>query len=207
MNYRKQAGEVAEKDARWQIDRYFCGSKNWKILHDLVLTDPRSSSICQIDHLAIGRMCDFLVMETKSAVNGMLLNQDVGAFSILSDGIKKPVKSPVVQNMRHIEVLKSYCVSCNMLPKRWGIQIQPTFHNWILVQPGSELPLTYNGAKLIQRDQFGLMCNAWLTTWTIRYLTSAFKTLNTAELDYIALRLLNESAKNKAKLSVRPGYN
>src|SRR5690606_41371619 len=67
---------AAEKDAQWHLDRTFHNSLNHRVLHDVLLSDSRSDSWCQIDHLVIGRLGHFLVMETKSAVQGMSLHAE-----------------------------------------------------------------------------------------------------------------------------------
>ncbi|MGH6754944.1 MAG: nuclease-related domain-containing protein [Bradyrhizobium sp.] len=149
------AGKAAEEDARWYIDRCLHGAKNWATLHDVILFDKKGDTWCQIDHLVIGRLGHFLVLETKSAKEGMSLDKKSGAFTVWFNGRPKPVKSPIVQNERHIEVMRDFLKERDLLPRRLGmIPIQPVFLNWILVQPGARLPLEYDGARLVQRDQF-----------------------------------------------------
>ncbi len=151
----RTAGKAAEVDARWYIDRCLHGAKNWTALHDIILFDKRGDTWCQIDHLVFGRLGHFLVLETKSAKEGMSLDNKSGAFTVWFNGRPKPVKSPIAQNERHIEVLRDFVKERDLLPRRLGIiPIQPAFLNWILVQPGARLPLEYDGARLVQRDQF-----------------------------------------------------
>lgn len=153
MSRIEQAGRNAEDDARWHLDRCFGQSKNWRVIHDLTLPDHRSSSPCQIDHVVIGRLADVIVLETKSAVNGMKLDPKTGAWAVYHNGRPKPMASPIAQNIRHIEVLAHHFKENSVFPRRLGIPIKPTFHSWILVQPGVSLPLEYDKAWIVQRDQ------------------------------------------------------
>ena len=153
MNRIAQAGRNAEEEARWHLARCFGESKNWRVLHDLTLPDHRSTSPCQIDHVLVGRLADVIVLETKSAVEGMKLDVKTGAWSVYYNGRPKPVPSPIEQNKRHIEVLAHHLEKHAVFPKRLGIPVKPTFHSWILVQPGVSLPLEYEGAWIVQRDQ------------------------------------------------------
>lgn len=69
----RTAGRAAEEDARWHIDRTMKDSTNWRVIHDLVLFDRKSDGWCQIDHVVFGRLGHFLVLETKSARQGIVL--------------------------------------------------------------------------------------------------------------------------------------
>jgi len=190
----KAAGKAAEDDARWHIDRTLKGSKNWRIIHDLVLFDRKSDGWCQIDHLVFGRMGHFLVMETKSAKQGMSLHDESGAWSVWFNGKPKPMNSPIAQNIRHIEVLGDYLKQCEVLPKRLGIALPPSFANWVLVQPGSRVPKEYGGAKLVQRDQFSQELDVFIEKIS---LGSVLRVMGLDELDRIAQRLEEESRENK----------
>ena len=43
-NAAKAAGVAAEQDARWYIDRTFHNSQNYRVLHDVLLSDSRSDA-------------------------------------------------------------------------------------------------------------------------------------------------------------------
>lgn len=190
----RAAGKAAEDDARWHIDRTLKTSKNWRIVHDLVLFDRKSDGWCQIDHIVFGRMGHFLVMETKSAKEGLSLHTESGAWSVLFYGRPKPMASPIAQNIRHIEVLTDYLKQCEVMPKRLGIAIPPSFANWVLVQPGSRVPKEYGGAKLVQRDQFSQELDGFIKNIG---LGSVLKVMGFDELDRIAQKLEEESRENK----------
>lgn len=192
--YAKAAGVAAEQEARWYIDRTFHESRNYRVLHDIVLSDSRSDAWCQIDHLVIGRMGHFLVLETKSAVQGMSLHAESGAWSVWYADKPKPMKSPIAQNIRHIEVLGDYLRQRQIMPKRLFLSIAPTFENWILVQPGVRLPKEYGGARLVQRDQFSQEFDLFRQRMPD---SSVLKLMTILELDAVVDKLAEESQENK----------
>jgi len=91
-NAARAAGAAAEEEARWYIDRALHNSRNHRVIHDVMLLDLRSDSWCQIDHMVIGRLGHILVLETKSAVQGMSLHMESGAWSVWFNGRPKPIK-------------------------------------------------------------------------------------------------------------------
>ena len=191
----RAAGRSAEYEARWQIDRALHGATNWKALHDLVLFDRKTAGWCQIDHVVFSRIGHFIVLETKSAKEGMNLHEASGAFSVNFNGRSVPVRSPIAQNFRHIDVLSDYLDGCNVLPKRLGLlPIRPTFENWVLVQPGSPLPRKYDGALLVQRDQFSKTLDQFIESISIR---RVLKLMMRSELGKVAERLTEESNENR----------
>lgn len=189
------AGVAAEKDAKWYIDRAFHGSGNYRVIHDVLLKDHRSESWCQIDHLVVGRLGQFLVLETKSSVEGISIHAENGAWSILYQGKPKPMKSPIEQNARHIEVLRAYLHDCDAMPRRLGIAIKPTFENWILVQPGARLPQEYGGARLVQRDHLQKEFERYADLFPVKEI---FKLMSLEAMKSIVDFIIVESRKNKS---------
>ena len=191
----RAAGKSAEYESRWQIDRALYGANNWKALHDVLLFDRKTGGWCQIDHLVFSRLGHFVVLETKSAKEGMTLHEPSGAFSVMFNGRPKPCPSPIAQNFRHIEVLSDYLAGCNVLPKCLGLlPIRPTFENWVLVQPGSPVPKEYDGAKLVQRDQFSKTLDEFIESISVARI---FKLMLRSELGRVAERLTEESKDNR----------
>jgi len=191
----RAAGKSAEYESQWQIDRVLFEAENWRALHDVLLFDRKTAGWCQIDHIIISRLGHFVVLETKSAKEGMNLHEPSGAFSLLFNGKSIPVRSPIAQNYRHIEVLSDYLTGCNVLPKRLGLlPIRPTFENWVLVQPGSHLPKKYDGARLVQRDQFSRVFDEFVEDVGV---SRIFKLMLRSELRRVAERLVEESKSNR----------
>lgn len=190
----RAAGMAAENDARWHIDRTLKTSRNWRVLHDVVLFDRKADGWCQIDHLVFGRMGHFVVMETKSAREGMSLHEQSGAWSVWFNGKPKPMKSPISQNIRHIEVLGDYLKQCNVMPKRFGLSIAPAFANWVLVEPGCRVPKEYGGARLVQRDQFSQALDVFIEKIGV---SDLLKVMLNEELARVFSTLEEESRENK----------
>jgi len=123
------------------------------------------------------------------------LHEPSGGFSVMFNGRAIPVRSPIAQNYRHIEILGDYLAGCNVLPKRFGLlPILPTFENWVLVQPGSPLPKKYDGARLVQRDQFSKTFDAFLEDISV---TRIRKLMLRSELGRVADKLAEESKANR----------
>lgn len=189
------AGRSAEEDARWHIDREMKIANNWRGLHDILLWDRFADGWCQIDHLVFSRLGHFLVLETKSAKQGMELHEPSGAFCVMFNGNRQPVRSPIAQNQRHIQVLQDWLAICDVMPKRGGLlPIEPTFENWVLVEPGSPLPKKYDGARLVQRDQFTKAFDEFIES--IRFVR-ILKLMLRSELSAIAKKLAEESKENR----------
>jgi len=170
--------------------------------HDLTFPDHKSPSPCQIDHIAIGRLSDVIVFETKSAVNGMYLDPKTGAWSVSYNGTKKPVPSPIEQNRRHIEVLAYQFKESDVYPRRLGIPVRPRFHSWILVQPGVSLPPSYNDAWIVQRDQIDRRFDEFLNQLAV---TEIVTFIGPGELEGIGMFL--ESFKSPTREKEAPTPN
>lgn len=129
-----KAGAHGEDDAAYFIDFYYSHSKNWAVIHDLRI--EHNGQVAQIDHLLINRMFEFFVLESKSYAYGVRITE-VGEFEALYQNKYFGMPSPVEQNKRHITVLEKLIKDNDILPKRLGIRIQPTFRSFILVSPKS----------------------------------------------------------------------
>lgn len=147
------AGVKAEKEATYLIDFSFSKRKNSIVLHDLRL--EKHGRVAQIDHLVITRFLEVFVLETKNFHTGLKITDD-GEF-LRWNGLKKTyegMQSPVLQNERHIEVLKD--VLQDLLPTRAGIKIRPKFFNLILVSSKARIirPDKYDTSNVIKAEAF-----------------------------------------------------
>lgn len=197
----RAAGKAAEDDACWYIDRTLGKSKNWKILHDVILFDKKGDCWCQIDHLVFGRLGYFLVLETKSSKQGMSLDKTTGAWSVWYDRRRQPIKSPVIQNERHIEVLKDFLQTNKVMPRRLGLPVSASFTSWILIEPGCSLPKEYGGAQLVQRDHFEKSLDAFIAKIGI---SSILRIMGVDEHTKIYDAILAESEENKRVRTTAP---
>lgn len=135
MNYLK-SGDRGEENSAYFIDFYFGSSKNWAVIHDLRL--EHENLVAQIDHLLINRFFDFYVLETKNFSYGVKINKD-GEFSVLQGKEEYPIESPIEQNKRHIFLLDKIIKTHDIMPKRLGIHLIPSFKSYILVSPKSRI--------------------------------------------------------------------
>lgn len=124
-----QKGEQAEKKAAYELDFFFKDHHFYVIIHDLRI--EHEGRVAQIDHLIISRFFEFYVLESKYLSDEIIIN-NTGEFSAKYNNKIIGVSSPVVQNVRHINVLKALLKSKKIkLPTRLGFRAKPSFTNII----------------------------------------------------------------------------
>jgi hypothetical protein len=132
-----RSGIKGENTSAYFLDFHFGESKNWAILHDFRI--EHNGQVAQIDHLLINRFLEFYVLESKNYSNGMKITDDA-EFLIYFGGRTKAVESPIEQNERHIYLLQKFFKSnTDLLPKRLGLRIKPSFKNYVIVSPQSKV--------------------------------------------------------------------
>lgn len=152
-------GEKGEKDSAYYLDFYFGDSEsnkkadNWAVIHDLRLeVDNR---VAQIDHLLINRFLEIYVLESKNFYNGITINES-GEFSTHYKNRIYGIPSPLEQNDRHITVLKRLLNEEDILPKRIGLKIIPSFMSYVLISPDSTIKRPnnkfFNTQNIIKAD-------------------------------------------------------
>jgi hypothetical protein len=110
--------------------------------------------VAQIDHLIVNRRLDFHVLESKGYSREIRISE-LGEWETKTRYGWKGIQSPIEQNRRHIEVLKSFVTDHQLLPKRLGMTLQPTFHNWVLVSPTAQLRRQADGLEtVVKMDMF-----------------------------------------------------
>lgn len=131
-----KSGEQGEKEATYFIDFHFASSKRWAVIHDLRL--EHRDRVAQIDHLLINRLFDIYILESKNFSRGLKIS-GAGEF-LTNDGTKySAIESPIEQSKRHQIVLEEVIRKYDIMPKRIGITISPSFHCYILVSPTSRV--------------------------------------------------------------------
>jgi len=131
-----KAGDRGEQDSAYYIDFYYKDSKNWAIIHDLRI--ECGGNVAQIDHLLIDRLFEFYILESKSYAYGVKIT-DRGEFSFWHKNHYISIPSPIEQNKRHILVLEELLKREDILPKRLGISIRPTYKSYVLISPKSNV--------------------------------------------------------------------
>lgn len=129
-----KAGIRGEKDSAYYLDFYFKNTDNSMLIHDLRI--EIEERVAQIDHLLITRFLEFYVLESKNFYNGIKINEN-GEFSSYYQKKTYGIPSPIEQNQRHIEVLRSLFEKFDILPKRLGVTLPPKYINYVLMSPNS----------------------------------------------------------------------
>ncbi|OGW52303.1 MAG: hypothetical protein A2Y81_06250 [Nitrospirae bacterium RBG_13_43_8] len=131
-----KSGDRGEKDAAYFIDFHFASSKRWAVIHDLRL--EYRDKVAQIDHLLISRLFDIYLLESKNVSYGLKIT-DTGEFLVNYGKNYVAIESPIEQNKRHQIVLEQVIKKYDIMPKRLGITITPSFYCYVLVSPKSRV--------------------------------------------------------------------
>lgn len=149
-----RAGIKGEQDSAYEIDFYFGKSKNWMVIHDLRLEcDGR---VAQIDHLLISRFLECYVIETKNYSASIEISEK-GEFTRIDDARSFGIDSPIEQNNKHIEVLRSVFERlADKLPKRIGIKLMPEYRNVVLFSKTVQIkrPIKFDTSAVMKAEQF-----------------------------------------------------
>jgi hypothetical protein len=127
-----KAGSRGEEDAAYYIDFHYRTHQNWAVIHDLRI--EYDGNVAQIDHLLINRLFEFYILETKNFTYGLKIT-DHGEFLFWNKNRYVAFPSPIEQNNRHTLVLERFLKNEDILPKRLGIGLRPSFKPYVLVSP------------------------------------------------------------------------
>ncbi len=151
------SGEQGEYNSAYFIDFYYTSSKNTAIIHDLRI--ECNGQVAQIDHLLVNRMYHFDVIESKNYSSQVTINAN-GEFQIFDEYKQKyiGIDSPIEQTKRHIKILEEFLKQEDILPKKLGIPVKPTFGNFVLFSPRSVIerpnPRNFNTDIIVKADAF-----------------------------------------------------
>lgn len=151
-----QAGIRGEREAAYELQVRWGGSKNWMILNDLRI--EHNGLVAQIDHLAVNRWLDTWVFESKNFSEGVAINEH-GEFSAFFGGKPYGVPSPIEQNNKHILILQRWFDSGTVnLPTRLGFTIKPALKSLVLVSKNARISRPKNNVEglscVVKIDQF-----------------------------------------------------
>jgi len=118
------------------IDFHAASSKRWAVIHDLRL--EHRDRVAQIDHLIINRFFDIYILETKNFSYGVKITE-TGEFLVNYNNKYFAIESPIEQNERHRLVLEKIIEQYDVMPKRLGLTIVPTYRPYVLVSPKSRV--------------------------------------------------------------------
>lgn len=152
-----RSGIKGEAEAAYELNFYY-GEKNnnWAVLHDLRV--EHEGRVAQIDHLAINRLLEVWVCESKRFSEGVAVNHN-GEFSAFYSGKPYGMPSPIEQNRKHCEVLDDIFSNGRMaLPKRLGLTMRPKTKSLVLVSKNARIQrpkkATAGMEQIIKVDQF-----------------------------------------------------
>lgn len=155
-----RAGRNCEREAAYEIESYCHDNRNVMTMHDLRI--EHAGWTAQIDHLVINRYLGIWVCESKSFSEGVEIN-DQGDWSAIYGGVPRGIRSPIQQNKKHLNVLRSvFDENIVLLPKRLGFfTIRPIFTGVVLIsnrarilRPANPLPgLVADLATVIKAEQ------------------------------------------------------
>jgi hypothetical protein len=131
-----KSGDQGETDAAYFINFHFAPSKNWAVIHDLRI--EHRGRVAQIDHLLINRYFEVYVLESKNFSYGVKITE-TGEFLVNFGNKYVSIESPIEQNKRHLIVLEQIFKQYDVMPKRLGITMLPTFRSYIMVSPTSRV--------------------------------------------------------------------
>ena len=131
-----KSGDRGENDSAYFIDFHFGSSKNWAVIHDFRL--EYRDQVAQIDHLMINRLLEVYVLETKNFSYAVKIT-DGGEFEVSFSNKYFSIESPIEQNKRHLIVLEQIFKKYDIMPKRLGITLPPTFRSYVLVSTKSRV--------------------------------------------------------------------
>lgn len=98
-----KAGDSNEQQTAYELNLEFEQSTNHALIHGLRL--DVDGDVAQIDHLLVNRFLETQVIESKSFLGGVAINEE-GEFTAFHNGKPMAMPSPIVQNDRHCMILK-----------------------------------------------------------------------------------------------------
>ena len=151
-----QAGLKGEREAAYEMEFTYGASKNWMLIHDLRI--ECEGQVAQIDHIAISRLLEIWVCESKHFSEGLAINE-YGECSAFYGSRPYGVPSPIEQNRKHIAVLESVFKTGKVkLPTRLGFTLKPSINSLILVSKRARISrpkANISGIDtIIKNDQF-----------------------------------------------------
>jgi len=144
------AGRNAEREAAYEIEFHYGGSKNFATIHDLrIECDGR---IAQIDHIIVNRFFDMWICESKSFSEGVEINE-YGEWTRFYQAKPYGIPSPIEQIKRHAIVLEHvFARGLVRLPRRLGIKLRPRLRPVVLISNRARISRPEGGARKRNED-------------------------------------------------------
>jgi Nuclease-related domain len=184
-----RAGAKGEAEAAYHINFGWKDGKNSAVIHDLRI--DHNGRVAQIDHLIIMRTLDFHVIESKGFGTEVRISE-AGEWETRTRFGWRGIPSPIEQNRRHVEVLRSFIEDNGLVPNKLGISIPLNFHNWVLVSPHCQIRRTgAEGDRVVKMDMFEKRFEQWMDKkGVLDVLASMSKLVSTETVEQLAQALL-----------------
>ncbi len=187
-----KSGDKGEEDSAYFIDFTYGPSPRWAVIHDLRL--EHRDRVAQIDHLLINRFLDVYILETKNFSYGVKITER-GEFLVSHNGKYFAVESPIEQNKRHQLVLEGVMEQYDILPKRLGMTLKPSFYNDVLISANSRVirppESKLDTSMIIKADGLETAIGKRVDKMMdVALLSSAYKTMSFDSVVEIAKRLV-----------------
>lgn len=186
---RIRSGEQGERNAAYFINFELRQSKNYAVIHDLRI--EHEERVVQIDHLIIGRMAEVILIESKNVSTALQIN-DLGEFEVKTRYGWKGMASPVEQNKRHIDVLKGFLRTSELLPRRLGLQLAPAFYHWVLVPADCSLGKSRTCPDIVKMDMFRARFESWINRKDTNEVLKMAKVISSETLREFATALASQ---------------
>lgn len=123
-------GQKNEKQAAYYIDFEYKNNEDTMVFHDLRL--EYNGRTAQIDHLIISSVGIYII-ENKY-FSGVLSKDNSDNWRVKYEDKEISIPSPILQNERHISLLKELFENEDIMPKGlFGKRIIPNIHNVIMI--------------------------------------------------------------------------
>jgi len=131
-----QAPQKGDLCSTHVLNFYFKDSRDWAVIHDLVVKENGFSA--QFDHILINRFLEFYVFEAENFSYKVKITPD-GEFLVHDGSRYQPIRSPIEENKKQVEVLGNMIIENRILPARLGVSAKPKLKSYILQSPLSEV--------------------------------------------------------------------
>ncbi len=184
-----RAGAKGEREAAYHLDFEWGNGQNSFVIHDLRI--EHKGRVAQIDHLIVQRTLDCHVFESKGFGREVRISE-AGEWETNTRFGWRGIPSPIEQNRRHIDVLKSYIADNGLAPKRLGLAMPMSFHNWVLVAPGCQIRRQGGDwDNVVKMDMFAKRFAQWVEkTSVIGMIASLSKFISRDTLDELGRAFL-----------------
>ena len=135
-NTKTRAAMQATYDVADEFDRIFANRSDVAVMHDFRMNTPDGN--VHIDHLFITHNFHVFIVESRTLGSTLSIDDDKKFTMTDHEGTTCVIPSPIRQLRLNRAVFKRVLRKLDV-PKRFGRELVPTFHNYLLVDPKTVL--------------------------------------------------------------------